>query len=87
MPFEIIVFGSRARGHAERDSDLDVIVLVERRSPGMEQCLDEAAYKVMWKHNFRPIISLRVMGKRRFTRRARANYPFYRNVLREGVAI
>lgn len=41
-----IVFGSRARGEVEPDSDLDVLVLVERVDPGLRKTISHCAWKV-----------------------------------------
>ena len=83
----MIVFGSRARGEAAPDSDLDVVALVDNREPGLERRLDDIAYSVMWDHDFRPIISLKVFSEAEFTTAARKGYSFFRHVVSEGVAV
>jgi len=84
---KILVFGSRARGEAEPDSDLDVAVLVDRASRDLEKALDDVAYQVMWDRDFSPVISLKVFGERPFGDAVREGLSFYRNVVREGVAL
>lgn len=73
----IIVFGSRARGDAEPDSDLDVAVLVDGRT----------AYQVMWDRDFAPVISLRVFAEADFEAALEGGFSFYRSVVREGVIL
>ena len=47
MPhYETIVFGSRARGDAETDSDLDVLVLVEHLNPAIRKTISHCAWEV-----------------------------------------
>lgn len=84
---QMIMYGSRARGDARDDSDLDLVALVDEISPELEQSLDETAYNVMWDHDFKPIISLKVFTENRFNTSEAKGFSFYRNVRREGVMV
>ncbi|MFZ3209179.1 MAG: nucleotidyltransferase domain-containing protein [Geobacteraceae bacterium] len=84
---QMILYGSRARGDAREDSDLDLVALVDEHTPELERTLDEIAYDVMWDHDFKPIISLKVFDEGRFRRAAAKGFSFYRNVEREGVTV
>jgi predicted nucleotidyltransferase len=44
--YKTIVFGSRARGDAEPDSDLDVLVLVDHLNPAMRKAIRHWAWEV-----------------------------------------
>src|SRR4051794_36064147 len=44
--YKTIVFGSRARGDAEPDSDLDVLVLVDHLNPAMRKVISHCAWEV-----------------------------------------
>ena len=44
--YKTIVFGSRARGEAQPDSDLDVLVLVEHVTPALRKTISRCAWEV-----------------------------------------
>ena len=44
--YKTIVFGSRARGDAEPDSDLDVLVLVDHLNPTLRKTISHCAWEV-----------------------------------------
>ena len=44
---QIILFGSRSRGIAEKDSDYDILLLVEKRSRMLEDQVDDIAYEML----------------------------------------
>ena len=44
--YKAIVFGSRARGEAQPDSDLDVLVLVEHITPALRKTISHCAWEV-----------------------------------------
>jgi predicted nucleotidyltransferase len=44
--YKTIVFGSRARGDAQPDSDLDILVLVEHLNPMMRKTISHCAWEV-----------------------------------------
>ena len=44
--YKIIVFGSRARGDAGTDADLDVLVLVEHLNPTIRKTISHCAWEV-----------------------------------------
>lgn len=84
---KIIIFGSRVRGEATEDSDLDVVVLVDEKTPEIEKSLEDVAYQVMWDHDFRPIISLKVIAESEYSSALVKGFSFYRYVEKEGVAV
>ena len=83
----LIVFGSRAKGEAVEDSDLDVIALVDEKTPEIEKQLEDVAYQVMWDHDFRPVISLKVIAESDYASALVKGFSFYKHVEREGVSV
>lgn len=83
----LVVFGSRATGKAMDDSDLDLIALVDEKTAGLEESLEDTAYQIMWDHDFKPVISLKVFDEASFADALRKGFSFYRHVEKEGVAV
>jgi predicted nucleotidyltransferase len=83
----IIIFGSRAWGHPDPDSDLDVAAMVIDCTPQLQGVLLEAAYQVMWNHDFTPLISLKVFDAGSFAAYREKAFSFYWKVAEEGIAL
>ena len=82
---EVRVFGSRARGDASEDSDLDVLVVVDHLDHDIDKYISECA----WEAGFPEDIVLMPVA---ITRDTLENSPlresvFIRNVYREGVGV
>lgn len=82
----IIIFGSRANGKVSRYSDLDVAILVKRKTRQLERRLEDLAYELMLEHDFKPVISLKVFEQQDFERRYKEGFSFYRHV-RKGIVV
>lgn len=84
---KLILYGSRARGLDVEDSDLDLVALVDEKTPEIENALDDLAYGIMWDHDFKPVISLKVFSEDRFQSGMEKGLSFYRRVEKEGIPI
>lgn len=83
----VIVYGSRVWGHPDPDSDLDVAAIVRDCTPQLEKALLEAAYQVMWDHDFTPLIALKVFDAASFAAYREKGFSFYRRVAEEGITL
>lgn len=83
----VVVFGSRVRGESVEDSDLDVLLLVDVKTPEIEQRLEDIAYELMWDHDFRPIISLKVVEFSKYHDAVRRGFSFYNHIGQEGITV
>lgn len=84
---KFILYGSRATGVDAEDSDLDLVALVDEKTPEIESALDDLAYDIMWDYDFKPVISLKVFSEARFRDSAEKGMSFYRRVEKEGISI
>ena len=84
---DIILFGSYARGDAQEDSDIDLMILISApRNVISEHSweIGEAAADLLLKYDV--VISPIVENREYFDKNADV-LPFYRNIVREGVRL
>lgn len=79
------VFGSRARGDAGRESDMDVFVEVESLTPEVKEKIHETTWAVGFK-NFM-VISPLVVSRFEVEQTALRSSAIIRNIAREGVTV
>jgi predicted nucleotidyltransferase len=80
---DLRVFGSRARGDAAPDSDLDVFVELEEATPELRQRISEVAWEVGFEMD--RVISTVVTTRADLEQGAMGANPLVLNVQREGV--
>ena len=84
MVDRMLLFGSRARGEATRDSDYDVAVLLKgtSRPPHVRALVSDTAYRhVLAGVAIRPLVVLAAHVS------SGGPYPVTRNIARDGIAI
>jgi predicted nucleotidyltransferase len=79
----VVLFGSRARGDARADSDYDVVVVVDRRSPDVREALLEIAVDLLDRHG--SLVACLLRDEREWE--ASRRMPIGLNVAREGVPL
>ena len=80
---DLRVFGSRARGEAEPDADMDVFVELETYTPELRQRISEIAWEVGFEMD--RIITTVVTARYELGHGAMGANPLYLNVEKEGV--
>lgn len=82
---KIVLFGSQARGDARKDSDWDLLIILDK--PKIEasdfDCISYPLYELGWKEGeqFSPkLYTTKEWLKRSFT-------PFYKNIEKEGIVL
>lgn len=83
----IVLFGSRARGQARADSDMDLLVLVDERDPVLERDILDGVYVELLTHEpFRPVDVI-VYPEHRWQERLELGDPFQVGVEEDGLEL
>ena len=85
---KIILYGSYARGDYREDSDIDIMVLVDyprEKISDIETKLSDISYDISYDNDFIEISTL--MQNIDFFNKWMEAYPFYNNVISEGVEL
>ena len=80
---DLRVFGSRARGYAAPDSDLDIFIELEETTPELRQRISEIAWEVGFEMD--RVISTVVTTRAELEHGAMGANPLVLNVEQEGV--
>ena len=80
---EIRLFGSRARGDARKDSDYNILVVLDRRTPEIRSEILNIAVGLMDRYN---VLVATVLRSTEEWRKAQG-YPLACNIAREGIAL
>jgi predicted nucleotidyltransferase len=81
----VLLFGSKARGDAEDESDIDLLAVVDTEDPSFRSALWRIASDVSLAHNL--VLSVRVYGQPRWREASRLRLPLYRAIVADGVPL
>jgi uncharacterized protein len=81
----VTLYGSQARGDANTESDIDLLVVVRRDTPVLRQALADLAWQVQFEYGV--VISDIIRSVEQFNRMRANRFPFYQNIEREGVLL
>ena len=81
----VTLFGSRARGNADPESDVDLLLIVDAESRPFRSHLWQIASDVSLEYNL--VISVRVFAQDRWAETRRLRLPLYRAVTAEGIPL
>jgi predicted nucleotidyltransferase len=82
---DVLLFGSRARGDAKPDSDIDVLVILVTPAPNAFSDARGLGFDILLTYGV--FLSIRVMSKQQWQELADMDSLFYRNLRRDGVSL
>jgi uncharacterized protein len=81
----VILFGSRARGDALPDSDVDLAVIVDRDEPELTRAIRDLAVETWLEYGL--YLSTRVWSQAHWRRLAALQTGLFRNLQRDGIEL
>lgn len=82
---EVKLFGSKARGDARKDSDIDVLVIISSGDWHMCDVVYGIATDMLLETEV--CISPKVINRKEYNNLYNSGNPFIKNVIREGIAV
>ena len=83
----IVLYGSRARGEAEPNSDMDILIVLRDSPPALLEQVRAIRYDVMRHHHFRPHISLLLLSEQDWKELPRRSAGLKHNIEQEGIVL
>src|SRR3990170_3627633 len=80
---DLRIFGSKARGNATEDSDIDVMIELEYVTPSIEEAIDMITFKINLKYDC--LISSVIYSQTELTDGPMGESPLYKVIEREGI--
>jgi len=85
MIARVVLFGSKARGEGQVESDIDVLVIVRREDWHLSNAISTLAARVSLEQGV--LLGPIVIGQERWERMEREKFSLVRNVARDGIAL
>ena len=79
------LYGSKARGDADPDSDLDVMIEIADCSPQIMADIDDMVYRINLEHDV--LISTLIFGRTELENGPMSESPIYKVIQREGIPL
>ena len=84
-PLDFRIYGSKAKGTDVEESDLDVMIVLEDRTPFMESQIDDLIFEINLKYNC--FITPLYFGRKELEVGPLAESPVYKKALQEGISL
>lgn len=80
---KVILFGSKARGDSNAESDIDLLIVTHRNDWEFQQQIDDLTIQTDLAHNV--VISDMMVSAERYTQMRQQREPLYRRIEQEGI--
>jgi len=81
----VLIFGSKARGDARADSDIDVLAVLDNDDPRLRSQVRRTAARVSLEYDV--LISIRAVSHSRWEEMSEYEYPLYKTIKNEGICL
>jgi predicted nucleotidyltransferase len=82
---DFCIFGSKARGDASPDSDIDIMLELAENTPEIESAIDDIVFEINLAHDC--FISTVIFSKKELDDGPMSESPLYKVIEREGVRV
>jgi predicted nucleotidyltransferase len=79
----VVLFGSKARGDAGSESDIDLVVTLVNDDPHLRSTVRRLAARVSLEHDL--LLSVQAVSQSRWKTLARYRFPLYQAIMAEGL--
>lgn len=84
---EVRLFGSRARGEGNGDSDLDLFVLIDQSDRQIQNLITDEATDLNLELGFEPYLAPLIMDQKEFDSMKQRQRRLVQDVVREGISV
>ena len=82
---QVILFGSAARGETASESDIDLLIVVDKDSWDLQTRIDELSVETDLAYDV--VVSDMIISAERFQEMRQQREPLYKNIEREGITL
>lgn len=81
----IFLFGSKARGDSQTESDIDILVILREEGWQLRNAISTLAARISYEHDV--LLGPILIGEKRWGHMQQAKFSLYRNVSRDGLVL